>query len=163
MGCHSLLQGIFLTQGSNPHFLQWQADSLPLATREAGASVCGRIISHCLPVFFAGESHGQKSLVGYSPWDHKELDTTERLTPVIWDSQVALMVKESACQCRRQKRRGFDSWVRKIPWSRKQQPTPVFLPGKFHGQKSLGGYSPWNCKESDTTERLNTTSRLSPS
>ena len=39
----------------------------------------------------------------------------------------------------------------KIPWRRKRQPTPVFLPGKFHGQKSLAGYSPWDCKESDTT------------
>jgi len=38
--------------------------------------------------------------------------------------------KESACQCRR---RGFDSWVRKIPWRRKQQPTPIFLPEKSHG------------------------------
>ena len=36
--------------------------------------------------------------------------------------------------------------VRKMPWSRKQQPTPVFLPGKFHGQRSLVGYSPWGCK-----------------
>ena len=38
------------------------------------------------------------------------------------------------------------------PWNRKWQPTPVFLPGKFHGQRSLAGYSPWGCKESDTTE-----------
>ena len=37
-------------------------------------------------------------------------------------------------------------------WRRKQQPTPVFLPGKFHGQRSLVDYSPWGCKESDTTE-----------
>ena len=37
---------------------------------------------------------------------------------------------------------GFDPWVGKIPWSRKWQPTPVFLPGKFHGQRSLVGYSP---------------------
>ena len=37
---------------------------------------------------------------------------------------------------------GFDAWVRKIPWSRKWQPTPVFLPGEFHGQRSLVGYSP---------------------
>ena len=51
--------------------------------------------------------------------------------------------KESACQCRTRKRQGFDSWVGKIPCSRKQQPDPVFLPGKFHGQRSLVGYSPW--------------------
>ena len=41
--------------------------------------------------------------------------------------------KESTCQCRRCKRRGFNPWVGKIPWSRKWQPTSVFLPGKFHG------------------------------
>ena len=49
---------------------------------------------------------------------------------------------------------GFDPWVRKIPWRRKWQPTPVFLPGKSHGRRSLVGYSPWGRKESDTTERL---------
>jgi len=47
--------------------------------------------------------------------------------------------KESTCQCRRC---GFNPWLRKILWSRKWQPTPVFLPGKFHGQMSLAGYSP---------------------
>ena len=40
----------------------------------------------------------------------------------------------------------------KIPWRRKWQPTPVFLPGEFHGQRSLAGYSPWGCKESGRTE-----------
>ena len=49
-----------------------------------------------------------------------------------------------------------DPWVGKIPWRRKWQLTPVFLPGKFHGQRSLAGYSPWGHKESDTTERLST-------
>ena len=41
-----------------------------------------------------------------------------------------------------------------LDWRRKWQPTPVFLPGKSHGQKSLEGCSPWGHKESDTTERL---------
>ena len=58
--------------------------------------------------------------------------------------------KESACQYRIYKRCGFDPWVRKIPWSRKWQRTPVFLPGKSHEQRSLG-YSPWGRKQSDTT------------
>ena len=40
----------------------------------------------------------------------------------------------------------------KNPWGRKWQPTPVFLPGESHGQRSLAGYSPWGHKESDTTE-----------
>ena len=60
--------------------------------------------------------------------------------------------KEPACRCRRQKRCGFDPWVKKIPWRRAWQPTPVFLPGKSHGQRSLAGDSPWGLRESDMTE-----------
>ena len=45
-------------------------------------------------------------------------------------------------------------WIRKIPWRRKWHPTPVFLPGESHGQRSLAGCSLWGRKESDTTERL---------
>ena len=58
-------------------------------------------------------------------------------------------------QCRRP---GFDPRVRKIPWRRKWQSTPVLLPEKSHGQRRLVGYSPWGRKESDTTERLHFTS-----
>ena len=47
--------------------------------------------------------------------------------------------KESTCQC---KRCGFTPWVWKIPWRRKWQPTPVYLPGESHGQRNLAGYSP---------------------
>ena len=60
--------------------------------------------------------------------------------------------KELACQCRRHKRRGFDPWVGMIPWRRAWQPTPVFLPGESHGQRSLAGYSLWGRQESDMTE-----------
>ena len=59
---------------------------------------------------------------------------------------------ESTCQSRRPRRLGFDPWVRKTPWKRKRQPTPVFLPGESHGQQSLVGYSPWGHKESDMIE-----------
>ena len=59
-----------------------------------------------------------------------------------------LSSKESICQCRR---RRFDSWVSKIPWRRKWQPAPVFLPGKSHGQRSLVGFGPQGRKESDTS------------
>ena len=48
-------------------------------------------------------------------------------------------------QCRRHRRRGFDPWVGKIPWRRKLQPTPIFLPGKSR-QNSLVGYSPWGSR-----------------
>ena len=87
--------------------------------------------------------------------------------------------KESSCQCKRGKRcrfypwvgkipwsrclaesfhfcLRFNPWVRKIPWRMKWQPTPVFLLGEFHKQRSLTGYSPWGCKELDTTEWLST-------
>ena len=46
-------------------------------------------------------------------------------------------------QCRRHKRHRFDPWVGKTPWRRAWQPTPVFLPGESHGQRSLVGCSPW--------------------
>ena len=52
------------------------------------------------------------------------------------------------------KRCGFDPWFRKIPWRRKWQPTPVFLPGEFNGQRSPVGYCPWNHKESDMSEQV---------
>ena len=54
--------------------------------------------------------------------------------------------KESARQCRRCKRCGYSPWVREILWRRKWQPTPIFLPGESHGQRSLVGYSPWGCR-----------------
>ena len=58
--------------------------------------------------------------------------------------------KEPTCHCRRHN----DPFVRKIPWRRKCQPTLVVLSGKPHGQKSLTGYSSWDCKESVTTEHI---------
>ena len=56
--------------------------------------------------------------------------------------------KESAYQHRRHR---FDSWVGKIPWGRKWQPTPIFLPGQSRGQRSLVDYSPWGHEEYDMT------------
>ena len=105
--------------------------------------------------------HEQRSLVGYSPWDCKELDTTEQLSTTQYiqiyvhtDTYMYICThihrlprwcsgKESAYQYRRHKRCRFDIWVRKIPWSRKWEPTPIILPEKFRGQRSLVGYSPW--------------------
>ena len=64
--------------------------------------------------------------------------------------------KESTCQCRRFRSHGFILWLEKIPWRRKWQPTPMFLPGKFQGQRSPVGCSPLGRKESDTAERVYT-------
>ena len=55
--------------------------------------------------------------------------------------------KEPVCQCRRLKSSRFDPSLGKIPWKRAWQPTPVFLPGEFHRQRSPAGCSPWGCKE----------------
>ena len=74
-------------------------------------------------------------------------------------SLVAQTVKRLCLQCGRP---GFDPWVRKILWRRKWQPTPVLLPGKSHGQRSMVGYSPWGGGESDTTERLHFHFTLGP-
>ena len=69
-----------------------------------------------------------------------------------WVSELILIWwprgKEPAWQCRRHV---FDPWFGKIFWRMKWQPTPVFLPGKSYGQRSLAGYSLWGCKKSVTT------------
>ena len=59
---------------------------------------------------------------------------------------------EPSCQCRSCKRRRFDLWIGKIPWNRKWQPTPVFLPGESHAEEPGRLYSPWSRKKSDTIE-----------
>jgi len=59
--------------------------------------------------------------------------------------------KEFTCQYTKWRRLGFDPWIRKIPWRRKWQPTPIFFLGKSYGQRNLAGYSPWGIKEMDRT------------
>ena len=89
------------------------------------------------PVFLPGESQGQRSLVGCRPWGRlKQLSSSSNVPR-------CLSGKEPTCQCRRC---GFNPWIGKIPWKRKWQPTPVFLPGKSYGQRSLAGSSPWGRK-----------------
>ena len=66
---------------------------------------------------------------------------------------MAQTIKNPPVDCGRP---GFSPWVEKIPWRRAWQPTPVFLPGEAHGQRSLEGYSPRDRKESVMTEKLST-------
>ena len=68
-------------------------------------------------------------------------------------SLVAQEVKKSVCNAGVAGDPGSIPWVRKIPWRREWQPTPVFLPGEFRGQRSLRGYSPLGHKDVDRTER----------
>jgi hypothetical protein len=67
---------------------------------------------------------------------------------VLWASLVAQMVKNLPTM----QATGFNSWIRKIPWRRKWQPTPVVLSGEAHGQRSLMSYCPQGHKKSDTTK-----------
>ena len=83
------------------------------------------------PVLLPGKSHGQKSLVDYSPWNRKESGMTERL-------HFHFHLLPGRC----------------LPRRKQWQPTPVLLPGKSHGRRSLVGCSPWGHEESDTTEQL---------
>ena len=64
--------------------------------------------------------------------------------------------QEPTCQRRRGKRCRFNCWVGKIPWRRKWQFSPIFLPGKFHGERSLVGYCLWEHRELDMTECVGT-------
>ena len=85
----------------------------------------------------------------HSPWVLVRLQIFAFLRiplTLVW-AHPRLVVKK----CLPSRRLRFNPWVRKVPWRRKWQPTPVFLPGRSHGQKSLRGYSSWSCKELDTT------------
>ena len=84
-----------------------------------------------------GKSHGQRSLAGQSSWSHKESDTKK---------QPRTMAQWHTC---------FQNYpFQRSNWRRRWHPTPVLLPGKSHGRRSLEGCSPWGHWLSDTTERL---------
>ena len=157
-----------------------------------------------IPVFLPGESHGQRSLAGYSSWGHTEsgtcismyrytqfhrtrifrytaisqLTNSGYLTLMEYFYLIELIYqfcqvfslfileepifssllyrtpggsdgKASACNAGDL---GLVPGLGRFPWRRKWQSTPVLLPGKFHGWRSVVSYSPWGCKESDTTE-----------
>ena len=89
------------------------------------------------PVFMPGKSHGPRSLVGYSPWGRKESDTGSDGNESAWNAGDL----------------GSIPGLGRSSGEGNGQPTPVFMPGESHGPRSLVGYSPWGCKESDTTER----------
>ena len=97
---------------------------------------------------------------GVPPCDHPSWDDSASQVLSMWPCFKIRVLglprwlsgKKSACQCRGL---GFEPCIGKIPWRRKWQPTPVFLPGKSHGQRSLTGCRPRGHKESDTTYWLN--------
>ena len=119
-----------------------------------------------LPLYFHGD---------YSPIRTSLVAQMARKLPPMWETRVWFLGQEDPLEkrmathssilglfwwlrqqriCLQCKRPKFDPWARKIPWRRKWQPTPVFLAGEFHGQRSLAGYSSWGHKESEITELL---------
>ena len=132
---------------------------------------------HPTPVLLPEKSHGQRSLVGCSPWGLEESDMTEQLH---FRFSLSCIGEGNGnplqCSCLENPRDG-GAWLGAVygvaqnrtrlkqlssssssssvhHWRRQWHPTPVLLPGKSHGQRSLVGCSPWGCKESDTTEQL---------
>ena len=105
--------------------------------------------------FFVGREQCQAillPLLAYVLFDFQKEFTISLRSKSLWGFPAGTSGKEPACQCRRLKRCRFDPWVRKIPWRRAWQPTPVSLPGESHRQRSLADYSPWGRKAPDMTE-----------
>ena len=111
--------------------------------------------------------HPQELSIPVLPGDHISLGfrfrifTTQRKT-VFWCLNMGLpwwlKWQKKKKKCLQGGRPIFKSWIRKIPCRRAWQHTPVFLPGESHEQRSMAGYGPWSCKQSDTTERLSLSS-----
>ena len=93
------------------------------------------------PVFLPGEFHGQRSLVDYGPRGCKESNMTHVI--LITGFPGRAVVKNLPANAGDKRYWGSNPWVRKIPWRRAWQLTPVFLPGELHGQRSRIGYIPW--------------------
>ena len=106
--------------------------------REAPPLVCGYIV-YLFPSEFSWKRFINRSYIIFSTRIHEGRMLSVLFATILLSGPLrGCRVKESACQCRRQRRCEFDPWIMKIPWRRKRQPTPVFLLRKFHGQESLG-------------------------
>ena len=143
MGSLSLLQQIFLTQESNQGLLHCPAWGGLVVMTELG---CGPSCSGlCTPSPRDNRVRGWALKAKLALSIRGPASFRWPVSPA-WGFLGSTVGKESICQHKRYKTQGFDPWIRKIPWRRKWQPTLVFLPGKFRGQRSHG------VAESDMTE-----------
>ena len=134
-----------------PHAKSWLIGKYPDAGRDWGREEKGTTEDEIAGWHHQLDGHefewtlgvgvGQGGLACCDSWGRKELDTTDRLNWTKLNWRWLKWLKKSACQCRSHGKQEFDPWVRKIFWRRKWQPTPVFLPGKSRGQRSLTSYS----------------------
>ena len=95
------------------------------------------------------------------PWGKRRLQSAHLSSLTRCIEYICFLSKELSLTggsdgrvCLQCERPSSHPWVGKIPWRREWLPTLVFLPGEFHGQRSLAGYSPWGCKKPDMTEWL---------
>ena len=109
----------------------------------------------------AKESPCQCRRHGFDLWSRKISHVWEPLSPCTTTLGLLWWLRQERI-CMQPRRPRFDLWVGKIPWRRKWQPAPVFLPGEFQGQRILVGCSPWGHKESDRTEQLRLSTTIKP-
>ena len=163
VGCHGLLQGIFPTQGLHPglctaggFFTIWATREAPRGSNEPWS----RWQQSCIPlwrlqdnrmyIFPLPTSRNFLHSLTYTRFSFQMRTSCQiflrilHSVPLFYLYLLPRMLlgflggtsgKEHRCQCRRHKRRGFNPWVRKIPWRRKWQHTPIFLLGESHGQR----------------------------
>ena len=165
-GCHFLLQGIFVTQELNPHLfclLHWQVGSLPLANLLIIVSLINSSIHYCLIMSIENPTRVQfPGILCIFFMSHESCPQFFTKQTSICNPYLCLMSflaqhslstsplcfpdeassKEPACPCRKHRRPVFNCQVGKISWRRVWQPSPVFLPGEYHGKRSLVGCSP---------------------
>ena len=152
VGCHFLLQGIFLTQGSNPSLASsaLAGGSLPLC--HLGSPLMIQIYD------FGFWKNPMFNLISHFPTSNEcqkkrgYLELRRSLGQGVGRASQLVLVVNNLSANSGDARCGSDPWHGKIPWRRKWQPTPVFLPEKLHRQRSLVGYSPWGHIKLDVTE-----------
>ena len=156
MGCHALLQGVFPTQGLHPGLphcrrILYQlnhkgspriTDSLSLLQEIFPTQESNPGLWHCRWILYQLGYQGSPhpNISGYKE-NRVFIRHSVSSSHIITSFPGGTVIKNLPTNAGNTKP-WFDPWVGKIPWSRKWQPTPVFLPGKFHGRRSLASYSP---------------------
>ena len=153
---HSKLQ---VHQGIDLDWLMILQSCQPLFVRKTGSVMSQESISSFLPPYILLKFRPSLPLAHKKAFSPPSPPTSHTHTHTHTDTHTALLFtltfksnhllpwwfngRECACQCSRHE---LDPWVRKIPWRRKWQPTPVYLPGKSLGKRRLAGYCPWGHK-----------------
>ena len=148
----SLLQGIFPTQGLNLGL--WHCRKIPYHLSHQRSPFGGKTDTNKPSAYTIQSSETALERMELEVLEKRFISQKVKTSFLKYSSPHHKRIFTRLFVCLQCGRPRFNPWVRKIPWRRKWQPTPAFLPGESHGRRSLVGYSPRGCKESDTTERL---------